>query len=46
MNSVTLWKNLLTSVLTLKLLAINDVTLVDIYMRIYRLLSFSESLLK
>ena len=32
-NSVDLWKNLLTSVLTFKLLVINDVDLVDLYTR-------------
>jgi hypothetical protein len=33
-NDVDLWKSLLTSVLTFKSLAINDVALVDLYMRI------------
>jgi hypothetical protein len=33
-NSVALWKSLLTSVLDFKSLAINDVALVVLYMRI------------
>jgi hypothetical protein len=32
-NDVALWKSLLTSVLTFNLLAINSVTLVDLYTR-------------
>jgi hypothetical protein len=34
-NDVDLWKNLLTSVLTFKLLTIKDVGVVDLYMSIY-----------
>jgi hypothetical protein len=36
-NNVDVWKKLLGSVLTFNLFAINDVDVVDLYMRIYHL---------